>query len=440
MKIDRLTFFWIAILFLLPGLNANTGTGLDGHWHAVWISSGGEIPVDLFIKRTAAGQLEAEVRNGPEIVRFSRVETENNHIEFYIDHFESRISADLSENGESMTGNWSKQTGNPNRMPFYAVKGDLERFPRDKFPAPIKKALISDASGTWRLRFEGDDYDSVCLFEQKGERLFGTIRAVDGDFRWLEGVYRNGLLLLSSFNGSWVFIFKAELDEKGVLRGFWARGPREPVRWTAVKQEATLPDPFGLTQLTNKEGMLRLKYPMAEDPQHLLSLSDSEFSGKPLLVIFATTGCPNSHQLAVLLSQLYKDYHPRGLNMLGVFFELTKDIVKTQTRIKRFKEEYDLPFPFLFSLAMSKEEISKEIPDFKTFLAWPTVAFIGSNGKVAAICTGIDGPATGKYYAQLVMEYRQKIENLLLSKSSAFGKARSVGSRDGEPERRNLNN
>jgi hypothetical protein len=45
--------------------------------------------------------------------------------------------------------------------------------------------------------------------------------------------------------------------------------------------------------------------------------------------------------------------------------------------------------------------------------AWPTVVFFDSNGKVTAIATAIDGPATGTYYTRLVPEYRKKIEKLL---------------------------
>ena len=413
MKINKLAILFVPFILIVPNLRTETQPSLDGHWRAVWMSSGGEIPADLFIKTNPSGQLETEVHNGPEVIKFSRVQKTGNHLDFFIDHFECQISADLAQDGQSMKGNWSKQTGTPNQMPFYAEKGDLERFPKDKYPASTNKAAIQDASGTWRFRFDADDYDSVCLFEQKGEKLTGTIRAIDGDFRWLEGVYRNGLLALSSFNGSWVFIFKATLDEKGVLQGIWARGPRPPVKWTAVKEEASLPDLFSLTKLSNTDGLFRFKFPLAEDPKRLISNSDPEFRGKPFLVILSTTGCPNTHHLAVLLSELYKDYHPRGLNMVGIFYELTSDIGKIQSRIKRFKEEYDLPFPFLYSLTINKEDVVKEISDFKNFLAWPTVVFIGRNGKVAAIHTGIDGPATGKYYDELVRNFRQKIEGLL---------------------------
>jgi dipeptidyl aminopeptidase/acylaminoacyl peptidase len=393
---------------------------LDGHWRAVWTSSGGEIPVDLFLWTRADGRLEAEAHNGPEVIPFSRVERKGLHIELAIDDYESLISADLAANGNSMKGYWKKSTGGPNAMPFFAERGDAERFPKTLYPGPDKKTQIESAGGTWRLRFEGDDYDSVCLFEQKGDRVTGTIRAVDGDFRWLEGVYRNGLLLLSSFNGSWVFLFRGELDDQGTMHGYWARGPREPVKWTAVKEDADLPDAFAVTRLSNSEGRFRFGYPSVDDPKSRLSPSDPSFSGKPLLIFFGTTGCPNSHQMGALISELYEEYHPRGLNMLGVFYELTQDVPLSRSRIQRFQKVYKLPFPFAYSLAMSKEEIGREIPDFQKFLAWPTVVFVGADGKAAAIATGIDGPATGTHYQRMRDEFCRRIERLLAGKPGEF--------------------
>jgi hypothetical protein len=386
---------------------------LDGHWRAAWDSSGGEIPVDLYLRTNSAGGLEAEVRNDSEVVRFSRVVRSGNDINFYIDRYECVIKASLAEDGMSMSGHWSKQTGSPNKMSFSAVKADLERFPRETYPGLSDEAPVENISGTWKLRFEGDTYDSVALFRQDGERLTGTIRAIDGDFRYLEGVYRNGLLLLSSFNGTWVFLFKAEMDSQGILHGFWARGPREPAKWTAIREEPNYPDSFQITRLSNPEGRLRFRYPSVADPQRYISNEDPKFMGKPLLAAFLLTGCPNSHDSGALLSQLYREYHPQGLNMVLVFYELIQDVQLTRERIQRFMQEHELPCSASFSLAMSKKEIGAEIPDFETFYAWPTVVFYNSLGKVDCIQTGIDGPATGVHYDNLVREYRNRIEKLL---------------------------
>lgn len=409
----RALFIFLAAAIAFCASAADIQQTLDGHWRAIWMSSRGEIPVDLFIKTLKPGQLEAEVHNAAEVIKFDRVIKAGGHIDFYIDHFESQISADISPDGKSLSGTWSKQTGTPNRTPFAAHRGDTERFPKAAYPGLGVKVPIADVTGEWKLRFEGDDYDSTGLFKQEGEKVTGTIRAIDGDFRWLEGVYRNGQLILSSFNGSWIFIFKAEMDSKGILNGFWARGPREPIRWTAEKGPASYPDTFRLTKLKNTQRTLRFKYPLAENHQRLVTNADPEFKDKPLLVAMTTTGCPNSHQSAEFLSRLYKEYHGLGLNMVFINFELTKDVPKIVARIKRFKQEYDLPVPILFSQAMSKEEIGKEMPDFVKFLAWPTVIFYDKTGKVDTIHTGIDGPATGVYYTKMVDRYREIIERLL---------------------------
>jgi hypothetical protein len=412
MKIKSLAILTILIC-LTAACAGKKDAVLDGHWRASWASSGGEIPVDLYLRTNAAGGLEAEVRNDSEVVNFSRVERLGNHVDFFIDRYECVINAVLAEDGKSMSGLWSKQTGTPNQMEFSAVKGDLERFPKETYSGLSSKVPFDEVSGTWKLRFEGDTYDSVGLFRQKGERLTGTIRAIDGDFRYLEGVYRNGLFLLSSFNGTWAFLFKAEMNSQGTLHGFWARGPREPVKWTATREEPNYPDSFHITRLSNSEGRLRFRYPSADDPQRYVSNEDPEFQGKPLIAAFLLTGCPNSHDSGALLSQLYKEYHPRGLNMILIFYELSTDTKKIQARVRGFTEEHELPLPALFSMAMSKKEVAEEIPDFEKFFAWPTVVFYNARGKVDCIQTGIDGPATGQHYDSLLREYRNRIEKLL---------------------------
>jgi thiol-disulfide isomerase/thioredoxin len=409
----KLAVIFILTVILAVGCTSKKGPKLDGHWMASWESSGGEIPADMYIKTTENGEIEAEVHNDTEIVKFDRVLKTENHIDFYIDRYECMISADLSEDGMSMTGEWSKQTGTPNQMPFSAIKGDIERFPIEKYNPEPNDALLKDISGAWKVRFEGDKYDSMGLFRQEGDRVTGTIRAIDGDFRFLEGIYRNGLLLLSSFNGTWVFIFRAEMDEQGLMKGYWARGPKPAVNWTATKEEPDYPDTWELTKLSNDDGVLSFSYPTADDSEQVISSSDPRFKGKPFLAAFYLSGCPNCHDSAEILSQLSKEFKGRDFEMAFIFYELTDRIERIKARVKLFLEEHDLPYPGLYSLAMSKKEIVQEIPDFRNFYAWPTVVFYNSEGKVAAIHTGVDGPATGEYHQKLIDQYRTKIEELL---------------------------
>ena len=406
------------VLILVFGLSCKKRESLEGHWRAVWMTSGGEVPVDLFIKRAETGDLEAEVQNDTEVVKFDRVKQVDRHLNFYYDRYECVISADLNEKGNSMSGTWAKNTGGPAKTPFSAKKGELERFPEKTYKPLEGTAVIQDVSGTWKFQFEGDDYISVGIFKQEGDHVTGTIRAIDGDFRYLEGVYRNGLLLLSCFNGSWAFLFRGELDENGIMNGYWARGPKDPYPWKATKEEADLPDPLSLTQTVIPESPFRFAYPSAEDPEEIITHENSEFQGKPLLVCLSMTGCPNSHDNADLLSMLYKEYHEKGLNIVSIHSELIKDVERIQKRIRRFKKEHDIEFPILFSFAMGKKEFADELPDLERLLAWPTVVFVGADGIVKTIYTGVEGPATGIHHENMIQKYREIIEDMLAPKPS----------------------
>jgi hypothetical protein len=404
-------FLFLTLIWRCEGKDAV----YDGHWRATWTSQAGEVPVDVYFKSTAGGELKGEVHNATEVIKFSRIEKKGSHLDLYIDGFESLISVDIAENGRSMSGRWSKQVGMPVGMVFQAIKTDEERFPVGKYPPPEGEAPIKNITGTWRWDFEGaspEDY-LVADFRQNGEKVTASVRSTIGDWRWLDGVYRNGHLWLSLFNGTWVFLVKAEMDAAGRIHGVWVKSSNEPVKWIAVKQEIDLPDVFSLTTLTNNQGLLRFSYPSSDDLGKRISNSDPEFQGKPLVVALTTTGCPNGHDNAALLSKLYKDYHNQGLNMVFVNDEMTKDVDLTIARIKRFRKLYDLPFPIAYSLAMDKDAMSAELPDLKKFLAWPTTVFYGPDGRVTAIHTGMEGPATGPYYARLENRYRRIIESLL---------------------------
>jgi len=413
----KLPFLFLSFLLLLPiGCSQKEGVPvIDGHWRAVWISQGGEVPSEFVFRTTENGSLEGEVHNATEVIKFSRIERNGKHINLYIDSFESLISVDISEDGQNMTGNWSKQVGAPVGLPFKASKGDLDRFPKDKYLPLAEEAPIQDISGTWKYIWEDgspEDY-LVMTCKQEGEKVTASIRSPIGDWRWLDGVYRNGRLWLSLFNGTWVFLVSAEMDQNGVLHGSWVKSANMPYKWYATREEVTLTDPFTISKLNNDKGIFRFKFPLVESPEVMVSNNDPAFKGGPLVMALTTTGCPNGHDNAVLLSKMYKDYHKKGLHMLFVNYEFVDDLNLIQTRVKRFRELYDLPFSIAYSLAKNKAEAGKELRDLESFIAYPTTIFFNADGKVVAIHTGMDGPGTGEHYIRLEQRYRSIIESLL---------------------------
>lgn len=404
----------VALLLLFSCFGTKEAS-LDGHWRAVWMSQAGEVPGDFFFETAEDGTLKGEIHNAAEVLKFSRIEKEGNHINLYNDRFESLISADIAEDRLSMSGKWSKQVGLPVEMPFQAFKGDMDRFPVDKYPPLEGTAPIQDISGTWKYIWEEYDPEGylVMTISQEGERVTASVRSAIGDWRWLEGIYRNGRLELSLFNGTWVFLISAKMDENGTFHGIWVKSSNPPNKWYATKEDIDLPDTFKLSRITSEDGSFRFEFPSADDPETMISNEDPRFKVKPYVLALTTTGCPNGHDNAELLSKLYKDYKDKGLHMLFINYEMTKDLDLTLTRIKRFRKLFDLPFPIAYSMAMNKKECGDELPDLERFIAWPTTLFIGTDGKVKAVHTGMSGPGTGKHYLRLEERYRAAIESLL---------------------------
>jgi len=407
----------LAVLFFLPfGCARSDDTpDINGHWRAVWISQGGEVPSDFVFRTGEDGLLQGEVHNGDEVIPFTRIESSGRHINLYLDGFESLISADIAPDGGSMIGNWSKRVGAPVGLPFQAVKGDLARFPLDRYPPLEGTAPIQDITGSWKYLWKGGSPDDfmVMTCRQEGDRVTASVRSPIGDWRWLEGIYRNGRLRLSLFNGTWVFLLSAEMDASGTLHGTWVKSANMPYEWSATREDVTLTDPFTISRLTNDEGVFRFSFPLAETPEVRVSQDDPRFKGRPLVVAFTTTGCPNGHDNAALISKLYKDYHERGLQVLFVNYEFVDELDLIQTRVERFRRLYDLPFPIAFSLAKNKAEAGRELPDLERFIAHPTTFILDAAGRVAAIHTGMDGPGTGEHYVRLEQRYRSIIESLL---------------------------
>ncbi|UCC41017.1 MAG: redoxin domain-containing protein [Candidatus Aminicenantes bacterium] len=414
MKI-KLSHLILISLICISGCVEKNVVGITGHWRASLETTGGEVPCDMIISEDEPGSFQVEFHNAEEIVKFSRVVREGSKIKMIYDRFECLIEAELSEDGRTMSGKWTKTTGEQNHAEFTAVRGKIKRFPESDYPALKKKVPYEDISGSWRFVFEDPEfeYDCIAYFKQTGHQLTGTIRSQFGDIRYLEGVYRNGLFCLSYFNGTWVFIFNGEMNKAGIIKGIWARGHQPPTKWTIEKAESNFCDPWKLTKLTSKDEKFRFCYPKTENPEVNISNDSPELKGKPYLIVLSIFSCPNSQDHVSMLSQLYKEYCERGLEIIFVIMKMPDDIQLIQKRCDRLAEEHDFPAIYAYSLAMNKERISENLPDIEKFYSWPTTVFVGRDGRVNAIHSGMDGPGTGIYHHRLVIKYRVIIEQMI---------------------------
>ena len=63
-----------------------------------------------------------------------------------------------------------------------------------------------------------------------------------------------------------------------------------------------------------------------------------------------------------------------------------------------------------------KGSASRSLPMLNKVVAFPTLIFIGKDGKVKKIHTGFSGPGTGPYYQEFVQRFNEIINELLNEK------------------------
>jgi thiol-disulfide isomerase/thioredoxin len=282
-----------------------------------------------------------------------------------------------------------------------------------------EEATASRDTRTWQV-----------FLRQSGAEVTGSILRVDGDTGTLVGHWRSGKLVLSHFAGERPNLFEATMNPDGtlavtlngnahylVVRSDEARAkgipePPDPSRYTSVKDPTTA-FRFAFPDLSGK----------------LVSDTDVQFRGKVVIVSIGGSWCPNCHDEAPFLSELYKEYRARGLEIVGLMFENDPDPKVSRPRVQSFIKRYAVQYPMLIAGTTNPTPTSKTIaealPQLVNFGAYPTTIFLGRDGKVRSVHAGFASPATGAEHVRLKQELRELVARLLAEPAQ--------GSADGRP-------
>jgi len=425
----------VLALWMLAGCGAG-GPGdalpsspLVGTWRAVLASPGGNLPFTLRIGREdPGGELYASALNGAEEAAFSSVTRDGDQVVLAIDWYDSKIVATLDAGAQRMDGLWRKTVPEGvSILAFWAVKGDAARFvPVSGSPngpaasiQPASSTSVVSVDGSWGVVFTDEDGTQKALGElrQVGERVTGTFLTPTGDYRFLEGDYRDGQLRLSCFDGAHAFLFHARTQADCTLSGdFWSRDNYHAT-WTARRLEETdskedvLPDPYDLVHLTEPER--GLDFTSRDLSGRPVSLHDERFRGKVVLVNIFGSWCPNCNDEAPLLAEWHRRYRDRGLEIVGLAFEFTGNPERDRKVVRKYAERHGIEFPLLLAGTSDKTEAAEILGFLDRVVAYPTTVFIGRDGHVRRIHSGFAGPGTGEHHERLIRELEGLIESLL---------------------------
>ncbi|MEO8200464.1 MAG: TlpA disulfide reductase family protein [Gemmatimonadota bacterium] len=386
-------FFLGAVL--VTGLNAQQPTG---SYRGVLDLAGGPLRFSL----TLNADTSSRICNGAgSCGRISPPRSVRDTLFIAIPDYAASIIAVSS--GDSLLG-FYRNVGNrgPRVIPFRASPG---RWPIEPAPASL--------TGSWNATFTQDGRTSRRVFEFRNtsQGLEGTVISNTGDYGNFWGRAEADSFSIGHFDGSFVYMLTGRLDGD-TLRGLFHAGLRTQTAWTAVRSrgEPWLKPP---TELTTADTSEVFHFTFADPDGKIWTERDALFQGKVVLVDIFGSWCPTCHDAAPVLAALYDKYHSRGLEIVGLAYEVSGDPVVDSKQIRLYRQKFKIQFPLLLAGINDTEAAAATLPQLRGFVSFPTSIFLGRNGKIRLIHAGFYGPAMEVAHRRLIADFEKEIELLL---------------------------
>jgi thiol-disulfide isomerase/thioredoxin len=391
---------------------ADSAASVSGRWDATLIVRGAEIPFRLDISGDGP-TLKGTLYNGDDKEFTTQASFENGTLILNQEHYLTKIVATLKD-GELQGKVQMQNDQGPEGSVFHAK--------RHVDAAPVANA--PSIAGNWIVPFDSNKGEKAWRFiaQQSGADVTAAILRVDGDTGALTGTYRDGKFLLSHFDGQRPYLLEVTPAKDGTLALVQKGGGPRQGSLTAYRQDVAeaknLPAPSDYTtHTTMKDPNEVFAYSFPDVNGKVLSNNDPKFKGKVVLAIVTGTWCPNCHDEAQYLVQLYKKYRSQGLEIVALDFEEPEQ-QDDLSRVHAFIKQYGVEYTYL--IAGAPAEMWEKVPQAVNLNTWPATLFVGRDGRVKHIHAGFAAPASGEFNAQLKQEFTSTIEKLLAEKSGAL--------------------
>jgi len=347
--------------------------------------------------------------NGEERVRVTDVTAAEGRLDATMPGYENTLTAGIR--GRKLQGEVSllRAGGERQVLPFRAEAGQAWRF----FEQPATDN--ADLGGRWAVTFTtdaGKKSSGVAEFTQAFERVTGTILTPSGDHRFLAGEVHGDELFLSRFDGASAYLYRAKVDEDGDLVGdFWSGMTSHQAFRAERNADAVLDMSSVATALKDPAVTLEFTFPDLEDRP--VSLSDPQFQGKVVIITLAGSWCPNCHDEAAFLAQLYRELRGEGLEIVSLMFEHFGDFAQAAAATRRFRDKFGIEYTTLIAGTSDKVDAASALPQLTGVFAYPTTIWVDRSGQVRKIHAGFSGPATGEHYTELTREFTEFTRQLL---------------------------
>ena len=383
-----------------------------GSWGGVLKAQGQDIPFHFDVAEEG-GKPIVTLRNGDERLKLDEITTAGDSTTIRMGVFDAALV--VYAHGPNLEGAWVKYDGKePYRLRFNArPRGEGRRLFGQVGEGGTEPQSFD---GTWNVTFKGDDgetYPAVGVFHQDDADVTGTFLTTTGDYRYLAGNVGGHAMKLSTFDGSHAFLFTAEKQPDGTLKGDFFSGKSGHETWTAkLDPNAKLPDANALTGMKPRQKRLDFKFPSIMEGGSI-SPTDPKYKGKVVVVQILGSWCPNCMDETNFLAPWYEQNKQRGVEIIGLGFERTPDQKVAAQKLLKMKQRMNIGYDIAVAGQASAAEASKALPQLAKVLAFPTTIFLDKKGEVRKVHTGFSGPGTGKYYEQEKAEFEKTVAQLL---------------------------
>ena len=352
---------------------------------------------------------EIVISNAEEKVVIKEISFSGDSVFMKLPVFKDEIRARIIS-GDSLIGEYL-HFGSKSKysFPFYAKSGKSDRFENAKItPA-------ADISGRWETTVQPGDSDQYTIigeFRQGGNYLTGTFLTPSGDYRFLQGAVSGDKVMLSCLDGAHSLLFKATISKEGTLEnGTLVGGPSWKEKWRAVKNDRIeLPD--AEKQSAVKEGTGVIDFSAMDLNEKKINLSDEKYKDKAVIVQLMGSWCPNCMDETRFFTEIYDNYKPKGLEIIGLCFE-SNNYEESKIKIQRFVEQLGAKYDFLYAGEVGNKGVFQTLPFMKDFKGYPTTLYLDRKHKVMKVYTGFSGPGTGKHYEKQKADIINYIEKII---------------------------
>jgi thiol-disulfide isomerase/thioredoxin len=312
--------------------------------------------------------------------------------------------------GDQLVGLYRNKAANARARGFRAQRSAAARAATGEVPR---------VDGTWAMYRTGDDGSRLDVswrlyLRQSGEDVSGAILKTSGDTGTLTGRWKEGRLVMSHFAGERPLLFEAQPNPDGTLTVTLDRASSYRAARTDEARARGIPEPPDLSRFTSvKNPAERFHFSGPDVDGKMVRDTDPMFQGRVVVLTIGGTWCANCHDEVPFLMELYREFHAKGLEIVGLFFENDAALSVARPRVLAFNKRYGVEFPILVPGTSQESEVAEKLPQLVNFAVYPTTIILGRDGRVRSVHAGFASAATGDAHVQLKQEERGLIERLL---------------------------